>query len=143
MKYTKPTKASDIKRGWYEVDVKGEILGRQATDIAHKLIGKSKPNFVGHLDLGDHVIVINAKNVKVTGNKFEDKIYTRYSGYPSGLKEEKFKNLIARKPKEVIQRAVAGMLPKNKLRKKRLARLYVYPGSEHPHKDKLKHVKNQ
>ena len=138
MNYTKSTKAKEIERKWHLIDVKGEVLGRVATKIASLLMGKSKPNFVRHLDMGDWVVVINAAHVRVTGNKAETKIYTRYSGYPGGLKREKFKDLQARKPEEIIIHAVSGMLPKNKLRKRTLRRLRVFAGKDHPYQDKFK-----
>lgn len=138
MNYTKPTKASDVEREWHMVDVKDKVLGREATEIAQLLMGKRKPYFVRHLDVGDYVVVVNATAVKVTGDKEEKKIYTRYSGYPGGLKEETFRQLRDRSPEKIIRRAVSGMLPKNKLRKRMLSRLYVYEGSEHPHQDKVK-----
>lgn len=137
MNYTKPTKAGDIKREWHLIDAKDKVLGRTATKIAEILIGKPKAYFTRHLDVGDYVIVTNAADVKVTGNKVEKKEYTRYSGYPGGLKKEKFKDLLERKPEQIVKRAVSGMLPKNKLRKRMLRRLYVYAGGEHPYKDKL------
>lgn len=138
MNYTKPTKEKDIKREWYLVDVKDKVLGRTATRIADMLIGKRKPYFVHHLDIGDYVVVVNASRIKVTGDKKNKKEYTRYSGYPGGLKIEKFKDLLERKPEEIIRRAVSGMLPKNKLRKRMLRRLFVYAEEEHPYEDKLK-----
>lgn len=137
MQYTKPTKAGDIKREWHLIDAKGKVLGRAATQIAEALMGRQKPYFVRYLDMGDYVVVINAAHAKVTGNKAQDKIYTRYSGYPGGLKKEKFKDLLQRKPEEVLKRAVSGMLPKNKLRKKFLRRLYIYPYDKHPYQDKV------
>ena len=138
MTKTKSTKAKDIKREWYLVDVKEKILGRLATKVARLLIGKAKPYFVPYLDCGDFVVVINAKKVRVTGKKEEQKIYTRYSGYPGGLKKETLGHLRERKPEEIIRRAVSGMLPKNKLRKQRLKRLFVYAAGKHPYDKKFK-----
>ena len=133
---TRSTKAKDIKRSWHLIDAKEKILGRLAVKIARFLIGKEKPYFVSYLDCGDFVVIINAKKIKVTGKKEEQKIYTRYSGYPGGLKKETLKHLRERKPEEIIRRAVSGMLPKNKLRKQRLKRLYVYADEKHPYKNK-------
>lgn len=137
---TKPTKTSDIKREWHLVDVKDKVLGREATEIAQLLMGKAKPNFVPYLDMGDYVVVTNAALVKATGSKDEKKEYTRYSGYPGGLKKEKLKDLRARKPEEIVRRAVAGMLPKNKLRKRMLKRLLIYQRAEHPYEKKFKNT---
>ena len=131
------TKAKDIKRFWHLIDAKEEILGRLSTKIAQLLIGKAKPYFVPHLDCGDFVVVINAEKIRVTGKKEDQKIYTRYSGYPGGLKEIVLKDLRKKNPKEIIRHAVSGMLPKNKLRKGRLKRLCVYAGTDHPHGKKL------
>lgn len=137
MKVTKPTKAKEIKRKRHLVDAKGKVLGRLATKIAGLLIGKDKPYFIPYLDCGDFVVVINAKKVKVTGKKENQKTYTRYSGYPGGLKEETLERLRKRRPEEIIHHAVSGMLPKNKLRKKRLKRLHVFASSTHPYSKKL------
>lgn len=134
---TKPTQAKEIKRQWHLVDAQDKILGRLAGKIAHLLIGKGRPYFVPYLDCGDFVVVVNAKKVAVTGKKEKQKIYTRYSGYPGGLKEETLGHLRERKPEEIIRRAVSGMLPKNKLRKKRLKRLYVFADDKHPYKKKF------
>jgi large subunit ribosomal protein L13 len=134
---TRPTKASEIKRDWHLIDVKGKVLGRTATEIARLLMGKGKPYFVKNLDCGDYVVVINAKNVAATGKKETDKVYTRYSGYPGGLRKITLKEMRQRKPEEVIRHAVAGMLPKNKLRASMLKRLYVFAGSEHKYNDKF------
>lgn len=135
---TQPTKASDVKRAWHLIDVKGEVLGRSATKIAHLLMGKGKAYFVRNLDCGDYVVVINAKDVKVTGKKEEQKNYYRHSGYPGGFRQETLKELRARKPEEIVTHAVKGMLPQNKLRDKMLTRLFVFAGEEHKYGDKLK-----
>lgn len=137
-KVTNPTKASEIKRSWYLVDVKDQILGRAATGIALKLAGKGKPNFVRNLDCGDYVVVINAAHIEVTGKKLKEKTYGKYSGYPGGLKEKALWQLLREKPTEPMRRAVMGMLPKNKLRDRLLTRLYIYPEDIHPYKDKFK-----
>ena len=136
-KMTQPTKTAEIVRNWHLVDVKGKILGREATAIAQMLIGKSKPYFAKNLDCGDFVVVINAKEVKVSGNKEEDKIYTRYSGYPGGLHKTTVRRMRAEKPEKIITHAVSGMLPKNKLRASMLTRLYVFSGNEHKYQDKF------
>ncbi len=135
---TKPTKATDIVRNWHLIDVNGKILGRNATKIAGLLMGKGKPYFAKNLDCGDYVVVTNAKTVDVTGNKEKQKIYTNYSGYSSGLKKARLEEVRAKNPVKIVQHAVSGMLPKNKLRDQMLKRLYVYSGSEHPYEDKFK-----
>lgn len=134
---TKTIKAKEIKRSWYLIDVKGQILGRAATKIAQLLVGKHKVYYVSHLDCGDCVVVINAAGVEVTGRKEKQKKYYRHSGYPGGLKMETLAQLRKRKPEEIIRKAVWNMIPKNKLRKGRMARLYVYAGEEHPYKNKF------
>lgn len=123
----------NIEHKWYVVDASGEVLGRLATQIAKVLRGKHKPEFTPHADAGDYVVVINASDIKVTGNKAEDKKYYRHSGYPGGLKETNFNKLIEKNPVEVIERAVKGMLPKNPLGRAMLRKLKVYAGAEHPH----------
>lgn len=138
----KATKASDIKRAWHLVDVKGKVLGRISGDIAKLLIGKQKPYFVHHLDCGDYAIVINAKDVAVTGKKEIRKKYYRHSGYPGGLKVETLSKLRARKPQDIIVHAVKGMLPQNKLRDRMLKRLFVFVGEEHPYGDKIRNTKS-
>lgn len=136
-KTTKPTSQKEIVRNWHLVDVNGKVLGREAGAIAHKLMGKGKPYFVTNLDCGDYVVVINAKNVKITGNKATDKVYYRHSMYPGGFRGETFKELMIKKPSEVIVHAVKGMLPQNKLRDKMLKRLFVFEGAEHKYGDKF------
>jgi large subunit ribosomal protein L13 len=118
---------------WYVIDAQGQILGRMATEIAGKLRGKAKPSFVPYLDCGDHVVVLNASNIVLTGNKAEDKAYHHYSGYPGGLKTDLVKDLIKRHPEKIVESAVKGMLPKNKLQNEWMKRLHVYSGSQHPH----------
>lgn len=120
------------------IDVKGETLGRISTKIALLLMGKSKPYFVRHLDCGDFVVVINARDVKATGKKEEQKSYVRHSGYPGGFRSESLRELRIRKPEDIITHAVKGMLPDNRLKKKMLTRLFVFPGEEHDYKDKFK-----
>jgi len=137
---TKPLKLKDIKREWHLVDAADKVLGRLTPQIAKLLQGKHKRSYVPSLDMGDYVVVINAKKIKVTGKKQEQKIYTRYSGYPGGLKKIPFEKLKENRPEEIIKHAVSGMLPKNKLRKKRIARLYVFPDENHPFSDKFKNL---
>ena len=134
---TKPTKLKDIKRYWFLVDVKDQVLGRIAVQIAHRLMGKSKAYFVRNLDCGDYVVVINAKHVRVTGKKEKDKLYSRYSGFPGGLKQKPLWELRQRNPAEIVKRAVYGMLPKNKLRDRLKTRLFIFPEAEYPYKDKF------
>jgi large subunit ribosomal protein L13 len=124
-------KKETVKRNWHVVDVKGKVLGRVATEIATLLMGKHKPTFTTHVDTGDYVVVINASEVIVTGNKESDKVYYSHSLYPGGFKQETFDKLLARDPKQVIERAIYGMLPKNKLRPPRMKRLKIFAGSEH------------
>lgn len=121
----------EIKKGWHLVDAKDQILGRMATDIAQKLAGKQKSNFVPYLDNGDFVVVVNAKEIKVTGKKSSQKIYFRHSGYPGGDKTESFDKLLQRRPTEVIRHAVKGMLPKNKLGRKMITKLHIFADDKH------------
>ncbi len=133
-----PTKLSDIKRSWHLFDAKGKILGRIASEIAKALIGKSKPYFVSNLDCGDYVVVINASEVKVTGDKEVQKKYSRHSGYPGGYREETLMELRKRNPTDIIKFAVLGMLPQNKLQDRMLTRLFIFKGAEHTYSDKFK-----
>jgi large subunit ribosomal protein L13 len=126
-------KPGEIERGWYLVDAEGKNLGRLATQIADTLRGKKKPQFTPHVDTGDFVIVVNAAKIAVTGNKLDDKIYYRHSGYPGGLKQRTLREQLERRPTEVIRAAVKGMLPRNKLARQQLTKLKVYAGPEHPH----------
>lgn len=123
----------DVERKWHLVDVQGQILGRTATEIAELLIGKHKPTYTPHVDAGDYVVVVNAAEVELSRDKANKKVYHWYTGFPGGLRQKKFKDMLQDKPTEVIRRAVINMLPKNKMRKRRMARLKIYPGSEHPH----------
>lgn len=134
----KPTKASEIERDWHLIDAKGQVLGRLVTGIAELLMGKNKPYFVRHLDCGDFVVVVNAKDIKVTGKKEKQKQYYRYSGYPGGLKAESLAHLRDRFPEKIIVEAVSGMLPQNKLKDRMLTRLYVFADDKHPYEDKFK-----
>ncbi len=124
----------DVEKKWYLVDAEDAILGRIATKIATYLRGKNKAIFTPHIDTGDFIIVINADKVKLTGNKLEDKVYYRHSGYPGGLKAETAKDRLRRKPEEIIIDAVWGMLPKGRLGRAMIKKLKVYRGPEHPHK---------
>ena len=130
---THSVRASDIVNDWWLIDAEGKTLGRLATQIATLLLGKGKPTYAPHLEGGDHVIIVNARNVHVTGSKLANKKYYRHSGYPGGLKETNLENLLENHPDRPIQQAVKGMLPKNKLGRHVLSRLYIYGGSEHPH----------
>ena len=139
---THSPKAKEIKREWHLIDAQDKILGRLATQIAQLLMGKNKPYFARHLDCGDYVVVINAKEVKVTGKKEKQKIYYHHSGYPGGLKETPLWMLREKHPERIIIHAVSGMLPKNKLRARMLERLKVQVEEEHPYEDKFK-TRNQ
>ncbi len=132
MKTFSPT-PSDIDREWFIVDAEDKILGRLATQIAHRLRGKHKPEFAPHMDNGDFIVVVNCEKIRVTGNKMEDKKYYRYSGYVGGLKETALKDVLVKKPELAIMNAVKGMLPKNRLGRAMLKKLKVYAGGEHPH----------
>jgi large subunit ribosomal protein L13 len=126
-------KPGDIERAWFVVDADGATLGRLASEIALILRGKNKPMFAPHMDVGDHVVVINADKVAVTGNKEEDKLYFRHSGFPGGLREATLGQLRATYPQRIIENAVRGMLPKNRLGRQMYKKLKVYAGPEHPH----------
>jgi large subunit ribosomal protein L13 len=115
-------------KNWFVVNADGQVLGRLATRIARLLIGKDKPNFTPHLDCGDHVVVINAERIRLTGNKIDQKIYRHHSGFPGGLKEIPIRRLMQTRPEEIIREAVLGMLPKNKLRARRARKLRIYKG---------------
>ncbi|MBU0578552.1 50S ribosomal protein L13 [Patescibacteria group bacterium] len=130
-------KTAEVKRDWHLVDVGGQILGRIATQIAQKLIGKHKSTYTPHIDGGDFVVVINASNVALSRNKADKKVYFRHSGFPGGLKEIPFKKMLAEHPEQVIKLAVKNMLPKNKLRQLRMNRLKVYPGDKHAHESQF------
>lgn len=125
--------AEKITEKWWLVDARGRILGRLATQVATILRGKDKPGFAPHLDAGDFVVVVNASQVRLTGQKLKDKIYYRHSGYPGGLKSITARDLLAKHPDRLVRNAVQGMLPKNKLSAKIIKKLKIYPGSEHPH----------
>lgn len=126
-------KVADIERKWYLIDADGQILGKLAVIASDILRGKNKPDFSPHMDTGDNLIIINAEKVKVTGNKTEDKKYYSHSWYPGGLTTTTFKEMIEKKPEYVIQHAVLGMLPKNRLQKEFIKKMKVYAGAEHNH----------
>ncbi len=130
-------KPAEIKRHWHLMDAKGQVLGRFATEVATKLIGKHKKEYTPHIDCGDYVVVINAADIEVTGNKRQDKKYYRHSGFPGGLKVRTFDEMQRDFPERVIEMAVKNMLPKNKLQDLRLNRLKVYAGPEHKHQSQL------
>jgi len=138
MRKEKSQKNNKVQRDWRLFDAKNKILGRLATEIATVLMGKDKPNYLPYMDLGDNVVVINAKDVRLTGRKEKQKTYTSYSGYPGGLKIRSFKELKENKPQEIIKHAVLGMLPKNKLARQMIKKLYIYPGETHPYEEKFK-----
>jgi large subunit ribosomal protein L13 len=133
MQRTWTAKQNDVERRWYVVDAEGQTLGRLATRIADTLRGKRKPEYTPHIDTGDFVIVVNAEKIAVTGKKLDDKIYYRHSGYPGGLRQRTLGEQLARRPTEVIRKAVKGMLPRNRLARQQLTKLKVYAGPEHPH----------
>ena len=130
---TYTVRKGDIKREWYVVDAQGKTLGRLASEIAKILRGKHKPIYVPHLDCGDHVIVVNAEKVRVTGKKLDQKFYYRHSGYPGGLKSINLRDQLQKHPTRVLKAAVRGMLPKNRLGRAMIKKLKVYAGGSHPH----------
>ncbi|MDX6650626.1 MAG: large subunit ribosomal protein [Solirubrobacteraceae bacterium] len=125
--------SEDRERNWLVVDAADKTLGRLATQVADLLRGKRKPTYTPHVDTGDFVIVVNAEKIHVTGNKRADKRYYRHSGYPGGLKSRTLEEMLARRPEEVIRKAVKGMMPRNRLARKQITKLKVYAGPEHPH----------
>lgn len=130
---THSTKPADVTREWWLVDAEGAVLGRLASEVAKRLRGKHKPTFSPHLDVGDHVVVVNASKVVVTGNKLSQKQMRHHSGYPGGLRSKPYEQVMLDKPEAVIEKAVKGMLPHNKLGRAMLKKLKVYAGAEHPH----------
>ena len=130
---TYSAKPGEITREWYVVDADGQTLGRLATQIADRLRGKGKPQFTPHVDTGDFVVVVNAEKIAVTGNKLDDKLYYRHSGYPGGLRSRPLREQLERRPTEVLRKAVKGMLPRNKLARHQLTKLKIYAGPDHPH----------
>src|SRR5579863_7571817 len=127
----------DISRKWFVIDAAGETLGRLATKAASVLSGKLNPQYVPYIDMGDHVIVINAEKVRLTGLKAESKLYRRYTGFPGGLREESFTRLLARKPEKILEEAIKGMLPKTKMGRQMATKLKVYRGDKHPHEAQM------
>lgn len=123
----------DISRKWFVVDASGKTLGRLATEAARVLSGKNSPKYTPFMDMGDHLIVINAEKVRLTGLKSQQKVYRRYTGFPGGLREESFVRLLQRKPEKIVEEAIKGMLPKTKLGRKMASKLNVYKGDQHPH----------
>lgn len=132
-KITKSAKVEDIQHDWYVVDAQGETLGRLATRVATVLRGKNKPSFTPHMDCGDYVVVVNAEKIHVTGQKMTQKKYYRHSGYPGGLKQITLRDQLDKFPNRVIEAAVRGMLPKNRLGRQMFKKLKVYAGPNHPH----------
>lgn len=130
---TEVAKEQDIIRDWFVVDLEDVVLGRAATEIARVLRGKHKPIYTPSVDTGDFVIVLNADKIRLTGNKLADKMYYHHSGYPGGIKEISAEKLLEKKPEMLVQAAVRGMLPKNKLGRKMFSKLKVYAGGDHPH----------
>lgn len=130
---TKSAKKEEVQRNWYIVDAQSDVVGRLGTKIATVLRGKHKPSYTPHVDTGDYVIVINAEKVRFSGAKMDQKEYQRYSGYPGGQKSRTAKEMLEKKPIEIMEHAVKGMLPKNRLGRQMFKKLFVYTGSEHPH----------
>jgi large subunit ribosomal protein L13 len=126
-------KQGEIVRKWYVVDASGRTLGRLASQIAHILMGKENPKYTPFLDTGDHVIVVNASKLRITGMKSEQKVYQRYTGYPGGLRTEEFKKRLERRPERIVEQVVVRMLPKTKLGRQMATKLKVYRGEKHPH----------
>ena len=133
MQKTHSVKEAEINRQWWVVDGDGMVLGRLAAQVAHVLRGKHKPTYTPHLDTGDHVVIVNAGKVKLSGNKIDQKIWYRHSGYPGGLRELRYDKLMAERPALVVEKAVKGMLPRNRLGRAMGKKLNVYAGAEHPH----------
>ena len=133
MRTTFMAKASEVERKWLLIDAEGKTLGRLTSEVASLLRGKHKPTFTPHVDCGDHVIIINAEKVKLTGNKMNDKIYYRHSGHPGGLKSQTAKELLAKRPERMLELAIKGMLPKGSLGRQQFTKLHVYAGAEHNH----------
>ena len=130
---TVSAKKETVTRQWYVVDAAGKTLGRLCTEIANRLRGKHKPEFTPHVDTGDYIVVVNAEKIVVTGNKTTDKLYQHHTGYPGGIKSISFDKLLLKSPEMIIEKAVKGMMPKNKLSRAMLSKLKVYAGNDHPH----------
>lgn len=133
MRTTYMAKPNEIERKWYVVDAEGQTLGRLASEVASILRGKHKPTYTPHVDTGDHVIIINAEKIQLTGNKLDGKKYYRHSGYFGGIKSTTAREMLAKSPERMLELAIKGMLPKNSLGRKQGKKLHVYAGSEHPH----------
>jgi large subunit ribosomal protein L13 len=130
---TKSANKATVQKNWYVADAEGKTLGRFASEIAKIIRGKNKPDFTPHVDCGDNVIVINAEKITMTANKMDTKVYIRHTSYPGGQRETLAKELLAKKPTALVEKAVKGMLPKNKLGNRLFHNLFVYVGTEHPH----------
>lgn len=133
MNKTYMANAQTVERKWFVVDATDLVLGRLSTEVATLLKGKHKPTYTPHVDCGDYVIIVNADKVALTGNKLDDKLYDRHSGYPGGLKSRTAKRMLELQPQKVLEKSIRGMLPKNRLGEDMYRKLYVYAGSEHPH----------
>ena len=133
-------KANEVERKWYVIDAEGKVLGRLATEVASILKGKKKPIYTPHVDTGDYVIIINAEKVKLTGNKWDQKIHAYHTGYPGGRREVSYQQLRDKRPEKIIELAIKGMLPKSRLGRKMYKKLKVYSGSEHPHAAQMPEV---
>jgi large subunit ribosomal protein L13 len=123
----------EVERKWYVIDAEGKTLGRLASEIARILRGKNKPQYTPHVDVGDFVVVVNAEKVIVTGRKAEQKVYRRHSGYPGGMKETSYGQMMERRPEEIVRKAVYGMMPRTRLARQQMRKLKIYTGPEHPH----------
>ncbi|MGC9325486.1 MAG: 50S ribosomal protein L13 [Desulfomonilia bacterium] len=132
-------KKNEVTRQWFVVNAEDKVLGRLAADVASILRGKTKPEYTPHTDVGDFVVIVNAEKVKLTGNKWSQKMYYRHSGYMGGLKEKTAREILNQKPEEIIKHAVKGMLPKNSLGRAMFKKLKVYAGNEHPHQAQMPH----
>jgi large subunit ribosomal protein L13 len=126
-------KPAEVRADWFVINAEGKTLGRLATQLAHRLKGKHKADYSPHVDMGDHIVVVNAEKIRVTGDKLAQKTYWRHSGYPGGIKSRTLAEMLERRPEEVIRKAVKGMLPRNRLARKQLTKLKVYAGPDHPH----------
>jgi large subunit ribosomal protein L13 len=130
---TASAKASEVEHRWYVADAEGKVLGRFASEVARILRGKHKPCYTPHVDTGDHVVIVNADKIRVTGAKLENKTYTSYSGYPGGLKTRTLEHVLATRPEFALQHAIKGMLPKTRLGRKLMKKVRIYTGPDHPH----------
>lgn len=133
-------KSNEIEKKWYVIDAEGKVLGRLATEVATILSGKNKPTYTPHVDTGDYVVIINAEKIKLTGKKLEQKNYSYHTGYPGGLKQVPYKDLIVSKPEKIIELAVKGMLPKSSLGRNMIKKMKVYSGPEHKHEAQMPEI---